>query len=95
MLTIENLEPGNSYACKFRVETMLDEGGNPVPNLLNLPLKGIAPYESLGIILKRDFENKIVRLLDESSKLHYIVSFDDIWDIDDIEWKDPEEDVGC
>ena len=24
MIKIEDIEPGNSYACKFKVETMLD-----------------------------------------------------------------------
>ena len=32
MIKAEDIKPGKSYACKFKVETMLDQFGRP-PNL--------------------------------------------------------------
>ena len=48
MIAIEDVTPGQSYACKFRVETMLDDMGRPAPNLSDQPLKGKGLYEGLG-----------------------------------------------
>ena len=39
MMTIDQIVPGKSYACKFKVETMLDELGRP-PGLSDTPLAG-------------------------------------------------------
>lgn len=89
MIDILEVVPGNSYACKFRVETMLDTLGRPAPNLSDVPLKGPGMYESIGILTQRDIDQRLVRLTDEKSKKEFVVSFDDIWDIDTIEWNDP------
>ena len=92
MIDIEDITPGESYACKFRVETMLDELGRPAPNLSDTPLKGPGVYESVGILVQRDTEQRLVKLQDEPSKREFVVSFDDIWDVDTIEWQEPESD---
>ena len=88
MIDIENIIPGNSYACKFRVETMLDTFGR-IPGLSDTPLKGVGTYEGIGILMQRDVEQRLVKLKDEKSSKEFVVSFDDIWDIDTIEWVDP------
>ena len=44
MIKAEDIKPGKSYACKFKVETMLDKFGRP-PNLSDVPLKGPGMYE--------------------------------------------------
>jgi hypothetical protein len=31
----------------------------------------------------------LVKLQDEKSKREFVVPFSDIWDVDEIEWKDP------
>ena len=90
MLTIENIVPGNSYACKFRTTTMLDTLGRPAPNLSDVPLAGVGEYESIGILVQRDTEQRLVRLKDEKTSKEFVVSWDDIWDVDDIEWVEPE-----
>jgi len=95
MYKIEDITPGNSYGCMFRVTTMLDELGQPAPNLSDVPLKGPGEYEGFGILQSRDLESRMVELYDEKSRKMFTVSFDNIWDVDDIEWVDPEEDVGC
>ena len=90
MIAIEDIEVGKSYACKFRVETMLDQYDR-IPGLSDTPLKGPGTYEGLGILIQRDTETKLVRLEDEKSKKEFVVPFGDIWDIDVIEWVDLDE----
>ena len=86
--TIETIEPGKSYAAKFKVKTMLDTFGR-IPGLSDTPLAGEGWYEGLGILIQRDSEKKLVRLKDEKSSKEFIVPFKDLWDVDEIEWKDP------
>jgi len=88
-IEIENITPGNSYACKFRVETMLDALGRPAPNLSDQPLAGVKMYEGIGVLMQRDTDQRLVLLKDEKSSKEFVVSFDDIWDIDEVEWIDP------
>ena len=87
MIDIENIVPGNSYACKFRVETMLDTFGR-IPGLSDTPLKGVGTYEGIGILMQRDVEQRLVKLKDEKSSKEFVVGFDDIWEIDEINWVD-------
>tara|TARA_B110000503_G_C7118651_1_gene401443 strand:- start:1009 stop:1275 length:267 start_codon:yes stop_codon:yes gene_type:complete len=87
MIDIQDINPGESYACKFRVETLLDEYGR-IPGLSDTPLKGVGMYEGLGLLVTRDLEAKIVLLRDVDSKQDFIVPFNDIWDIDHAEHSD-------
>lgn len=91
MIAIEDVKPGNSYACKFKVKTMLDALGRPAPNLSDTPLKGEGMYEGVGVLSARDMNTRLVRLIDEKTEKEFVVSFDDIWDIDVVEWTDPLE----
>jgi|TARA_B110000503_G_scaffold96724_1_gene145431 hypothetical protein len=86
MIKIEDINPGESYACKFRVETMLDELGRPAPNLTDIPLDGVGIYEGIGILMTRDTEQRLVKLKDEKSSNEFVVSYDDIWDVDTVDW---------
>jgi hypothetical protein len=96
MYKIEDIIPGNSYGCKFKVTTMLDEFGR-VPGLSDTPLKGPGEYEGFGVLQSRDMEKKLVELYDTTARKSFVVPFEDIWDIDDVEWVDNGEstDVGC
>lgn len=89
MIDIKDIVPGNSYACKFKVETMLDTMGRPAPNLSDVPLKGPGMYESIGVLMQRDMDQRLVKLKDDKSSKEFVVSFDNIWDIDEVEWIDP------
>jgi len=89
MIDVRDIQPGKSYGCKFRVETMLDEMGRPAPNLSDVPLKGPGVYEGIGILMQRDSEKELVKLKDEKSDKEFVVSFSDIWDVDTIEWVNP------
>ena len=87
MIAIEDITPGGSYACKFRVETMLDTFGRP-PGLSDTPLKGVGVYEGLGVLIARDVDKQLVELRDEVSKKTFVVPFSDIWDVDTVEWQE-------
>ena len=91
MLKMEEIETGKSYACKFRVTTMLDTLGRPAPNLSDTPLAGPGEYESLGGIKIRDVEQKLVELEDTKTQKSFIVSWDNCWDIDTVDWQEPLE----
>lgn len=90
-MDIREITPGNSYACKFKVKTMLDTLGRPAPNLSDTPLKGEGMYEGIGVLMQRDTEQELVMLKDEKSSKEFVVPFSDIWDVDEIEWVDPLE----
>jgi hypothetical protein len=90
MIDIKEITPGNSYGCKFRVETMMDTMGRPAPNLSDVPLQGIGKYEGFGILMQRDLKKELVKLQDKASKKEFVVPFHDIWDVDEIEWVDED-----
>jgi|TARA_B100001094_G_scaffold190145_1_gene184178 hypothetical protein len=87
MIDILEIEVGKSYACKFKVETMLDTFGRP-PGLSDTPLAGPGMYEGIGVIQVRDTASEHVQLKDEKSGKEFIVPFKQIWDIDTAEFTD-------
>jgi len=87
--SIADITPGKSYACKFKVKTLLDTLGRPAPNLSDTPLAGEGWYEGFGVLMQRDSEQKLVLIKDEDNKKEFVVEWDNCWDIDDVEWKDP------
>ena len=90
MIDIRDITPGESYACRFRVETMLDVLGRPAPNLSDQPLKGPGVYESFGFLKQRDTVKELVIIVDEATKREFVVKFEDLWDIDTVEVEQPE-----
>jgi hypothetical protein len=52
---------------------------------------GPGNYEGIGILLTRDIEQKLVKLRDSQTQIEYVVSFDNIWDIDYVNWVDSAE----
>jgi hypothetical protein len=86
MIDIRDIVPGESYACKFRVQTMLDTLGRPAPNLSDTPLAGVQTYESFGFLKQRDVEQELVIVVDEKSRKEFVVGFQDLWDIDTVEY---------
>ena len=88
MMKIEDIEVGKSYGCKFKVTTMLDAMGRPAPNLSDVPLKGPGEYEGFGVIQVRDTNSRLVELYDTTARKTFRVSFDDIWEVDEVEYVD-------
>ena len=89
MIDVQDIIPGDSYACKFRIETMLDELGQP-PGLNDIPLVGKGLYEGFGVIMTRDLEQGFVKIRDQESLYHFVVPISDIWDIDTVDWVEPK-----
>jgi len=85
MLKITDIEPGQSYACKFKLTTLLDRNGK-IPKDNTEVIENIGEYESLGIIAKRDLDKNLVELIDNDSGVKFIIPFTNIWDIDKIDW---------
>jgi hypothetical protein len=88
MYEMTEIETGKSYACRFRVTTVLDESGSPASPITGADPNRAGKYEGLGVIKKRDLEQRLVELEDTDSRLSFIVSWDDCWDIDDVEWQE-------
>jgi len=90
-MDIKEITVGKSYACKFKVRTLLDDLGRPAPNLSDQPIAGEGNYESIGVIEIRDMEKEMVQVVDEKTSKKFVVPFSDIWDIDEAEFVSPLE----
>lgn len=84
-MDIKDIEVGKSYACKFKVEHILDEHGR-IPGLSDTPLAGLGWYEGIGVIQVRDSGSERVQLKDEKSGKEFVVPFSQIWDVDVAEY---------
>jgi hypothetical protein len=84
MLTINDIQAGKSYACKFKIKTLLDRGGEPSTKLSEN--SDIKDYESFGVIQQRDMQNKLLTIIDQKTNIKFVVDFDSVWDIDTVEW---------
>lgn len=93
-MDIRDIPTGESWGCRFRTTVFLDANGKPI-SAQNLQLGQAHPgepgvYESIGVIQVRDLERELVQLQDIETFNQYTVSFDDIWDVDTIEWTNEE-----
>jgi hypothetical protein len=94
-MNIQDIPAGESWGCRFKITTFLDESGKPVA-ARNLAIGQTHPgqpgvYEGIGVIQVRDIENRRVQLQDVATFEQYTVSFDDVWDVDTIEWVEDSE----
>jgi hypothetical protein len=67
---------------------MLDTMGRPAPNLSDTPLKGPGEYEGFGVIQVRDLKSRLVELYDTTARKTFRVDFDNIWDVDEVQYVD-------
>lgn len=86
---IRDIPAGESWACRFRVNTFVDAQGVPVS--ANLQLGQAHPgtpgvYEGIGVIQVRDLAQERVQLQCTQTLQQFTVAFDDCWDVDTIEW---------
>lgn len=84
-LNIEDIVPGKPYACQFRIVTMLDNSGLPATGNPGTSFPGPGEYEGTGIIKIRDLENQRVAVIDFKTKRQFIVPFNDIKNIGEVE----------
>lgn len=91
-MDIRDIPAGESWACRFRTTTFLDEQGKPILNA-QLQLGQTHPgtpgvYEGIGVIQVRDSANERVQLQDVETLEQFTVDFADCWDVDTIEWQE-------
>jgi len=87
MYKIEDITPGKSYGCRFRLTTKLDTDGKPSGSS-DAPPKSPGVYEGFGIIQKRDLKNRLLEVYDTTARKMFRVDFESIWDVDDVEYVD-------
>jgi len=88
-MNIRDIPAGESWGCRYRVSTFLDDQGKPIQARLQLGeshpgVPGI--WEGIGVIQVRDTERELVQLQDVETLAQYTVRFEDVWDCDTIEW---------
>jgi len=52
--------------------------------------EGLATEERFGVIKTRDTEQELAEIVDVNSNDTYVVKWEDCWDIDEVEWRDPD-----
>jgi len=52
--------------------------------------EGLATTKLFGVIKTRDSEQQLAEIVDTESKNIYVVKWEDCWDIDEVEWRDPD-----
>jgi hypothetical protein len=91
-MEIEDIKPGNSYACRFKVQTFVDSNGLPV-DTRNIQIGEKVPglpgeYNGFGVIQVRDTANRLVEVWDTELNREWTVAWSDCWDVDTAEWID-------
>jgi hypothetical protein len=90
----EDIIPGESYACRFRARTFVNDQGDLVDTRHIQPGQAVpgAPgdYEGFGIIVARDTQKRLLRIQDYNVDREWVVAYDGVWDIDSVEWLDTE-----
>lgn len=91
----EDLLSGQSYACKFRIKTYLDDHGAPL-DLTLLPAEPgkvkTGDWVSWGVIAKRDTENRLLEVEDQQVQRIWILNWDEVWDIDTAAYPEDDQD---
>lgn len=93
-MDISELRSGESYGCRFRVQTFIDADSKPRSTKNLQPgevLKDAKPgeYCGFGAISKRDRDRQLLEIVDlENPGFTWTVSWTDVWDVDTIEWTD-------
>lgn len=79
----QDIAPGQSYGCKFKLDTVLDELDNPVTDQKQTKHHaGI--YTGFGVIRTRDLEQQLFLIVDLELGEEFVVPWQDTWDIDEI-----------
>lgn len=82
---------GESWACRFRVTTFLDDQGCPVEASVSVGQAhpGVpGEYTGIGIVKTRDCANELVELEDCATHRTWVVEWSNTWDYDRVEWID-------
>ena len=96
-MDIADIIAGEAYACKFKIRTFVDEDGKAVDTRklkVGEPVEGGKPgeYVGFGAISQRDVNKQLVEVVDLDLDRSWVVHWDDVWDVDVIEWVDTSAD---
>jgi hypothetical protein len=86
-MEIEDIEAGKSYACYFYRTELVDSAGSPIIELEQTPTDFVK-RKSFGLIKTRDFNQKLLEVIDTDTGNSYTVGWEDCWGIDEVEWRD-------
>jgi hypothetical protein len=86
-MEIEDIEAGKSYACYYKIVEMTDSEGKAVSPDSDSAEK-LRAREGFGVIKTRDQEQRLVEILDTESEETVVVSWDQCWGVDEVEWRD-------
>jgi hypothetical protein len=87
-IEIEDMVSGQSYACHFRIRTMLDKSGLPAQGSIGESFPGPGEYEGFGLIKTRDIENRRLIVIDLDTRREFTVGFEQVWGVDEVEFTD-------
>lgn len=91
----QDIEPGRSYGCRFRIKTYLDENRQPV-ELNELPQNPgsvkTGDWVSWGLIEKRDRQNQLLSVRDQRVDRTWTLHYSEVWDIDLAEYREDAND---
>lgn len=91
-ITLDDLTAGESWACRFWIETFLDENGEPVDNSNLQPGQRAqgqpGRYTGLGVIKTRDLANRRLVVIDTKTNNEYTLEEAQAADFDRVEWID-------
>jgi len=85
--TPATIKSGASYACLYATEIALAPDGS-IPET---PEQGtrLEPVTGFAIISKRDPANELLTVVDVNLGIEVVVGYDDVWNIDQVEYKVP------
>jgi len=52
--------------------------------------EGLSTQELFGVIKTRDSERELAEIIDTETQTTHVVQWSDCWDIDEVEWRDPD-----
>jgi len=90
LITVEKMKPGKGYECTFTVKNIpLDEFGRPggMYSLADIPIFKIGDYTSIGTIVARDLDKKLVEVEDRKTNSlpkTYVVQFENVENINEV-----------
>lgn len=87
--TADDLKPGKSYACLYTTEIGLTQDGR-IPEA-NETADRHEPLTGFAVINRRDPKQRLLTVVDVNLALEITVGYDDVWDIDDAEFRDSTE----
>lgn len=88
-MEIEDIEAGRSYACYYKIVEMSDSEGNTVSSDSPSADK-LRAREGFGVIKTRDSEKRLVEIIDTDTEETVVVSWDQTWGVDEVEWREAD-----